>query len=279
MKKEDFDLFADIVKKRSGIALTPEKAYLLESRLMPVARKLNLKDLEELAHMVRDKRDEKTLESITQAMTTNETFFFRDQKPFDQFRTVVLPYILKTRATQKTFRIWSAAASSGQEAYSLAMLLLEEGAKFTGWKVEILGTDLSTDMVERARLGIYNQFEVQRGLPITMLVKYFQQNGDKWQLHEKVRSMVQYKPLNLLQDWGGLGKFDVIFCRNVLIYFDMPTKTKLFERFAGALHPDGGLFLGGAETVLGATDCFKGLEGHHGIYLPIACPAGAWKAA
>lgn len=280
MKKEDFDLFADIVKKRSGLTLTQDKAYLLESRLMPIARKSNLKDLEELAKQVRDKREEKILEAITEAMTTNETFFFRDQKPFDQFRNVVLPYLLKSRGQKKSFRIWSAASSSGQEAYSLAMILAEEAAKFAGWRIDIVGTDLSVEMVERAKSGMYNQFEVQRGLPVTMLVKYFQQNGDKWQVNDKIRSMVQFKNMNLLQDWSAVGgQFDVIFCRNVLIYFDASTKAKLFERFAGALASDGALFLGGAETVMGTTDRFKGMEGLHGIYLQTLCPANTWKAA
>lgn len=279
MKKEDFELFSDIVKKRSGLVLTPDKAYLLESRLMPVARKLNLKDLEELSKAVRDKRDEKTLEAITEAMTTNETFFFRDQKPFDQFRQVVLPHMLKARAAKKSLRIWSAASSTGQEAYSLAMILTEEAAKLAGWRIEIIGTDLSQEVVDKAKAGIYNQFEVQRGLPVTMLVKYFQQNGDKWQISDKIRNMVQFKTMNLLGDWGGIGTFDVIFCRNVLIYFDVPTKAKILERQSQILAPDGALFLGGAESTLGISDKFKSVEAQRGIYIPAMCPVDIWKAA
>lgn len=278
MKQDDFTLFADIVKKRSGLALTPEKAYLLESRLMPIARKNSLKYLEELAKFVRDKRDEKTLEAITEAMTTNETFFFRDQKPFDQFKQVVLPHMLKVREAKKSLRIWSAASSSGQEAYSLAMILSEEAAKMAGWKIEIIGTDLSLDMVEKAKAGLYNQFEVQRGLPVTYLVKYFQQKEDKWQISDKIRAMVQFKTLNLLSEWS-LGGFDVIFCRNVLIYFDVPTKGQIFKRMGDILSSDGALFLGGAETVLGVTDKFKGMEGQHGVYIPATTPMTVWKAA
>ncbi|MDX1922972.1 MAG: protein-glutamate O-methyltransferase [Alphaproteobacteria bacterium] len=279
MKKEDFDLFADMVKKRSGLVLTSEKAYLLESRLMPVARKLGLKDLEELAASLRSKRDEKVMEAITEAMTTNETFFFRDQKPFDQFRQVVLPHMLKVRAAKKSLRIWSAASSTGQEAYSLAMILSEEAHKMPGWHIEIIGTDISQEVVDKAKAGLYNQFEVQRGLPVTMLVKYFQQKEDKWQISDKIKGMVQYRVMNLLEDWGPIGLFDIIFCRNVLIYFDQSTKAKLLERQSQVLAPDGALFLGGAESVLGICDKFKSVESQRGIYIPTVCPAELWKAA
>ncbi len=278
MKEEDFDLLAHLVKQRSGLVLTRDKAYLLESRLIPVARKFDLKDLDDLARAVRDKRDEKLATAITEAMTTNETFFFRDQKPFDQFRKIILPHMLKARAARKSLRVWSAAASTGQEAYSLAMILAEEAAKLQGWKVDIIGTDLSAEVIEKAKEGFYNQFEVQRGLPVTMLMKYFRQEGEKWQISEKIRSMVQYRAMNLLADWGGIGPFDVVFCRNVLIYFDPPTKSRMLERIAGLMPPDGVLFLGGAEAVLGLTSRFKNMEGEKGIYIPASCPADAWKA-
>ncbi len=279
MKKEDFDLFSELVKKRSGLVLTSEKAYLLESRLMPVTRKLGMKDLDELADSLRNRRDEKVMEAITEAMTTNETFFFRDQKPFDQFKQIVLPFMLKARANKKTLRIWSAASSTGQEAYSLAMILSEEAARMPGWHIDIIGTDLSQEVVDKARQGTYNQFEVQRGLPITLLVKYFKQIEDKWLISDKIRSMVQFKTMNLLEEWGPMGVFDIIFCRNVLIYFDQPTKAKILERQSQILTQDGALFLGGAESTLGICDKFKGVESQHGIYIPAACPAEVWKAA
>lgn len=267
MKVEDFDMFCTLLRQRSGLVLTPDKAYLLESRLMPVARKWSLKGLDELASVVRSKREETLLRDITEAMTTNESSFFRDQKPFDQFKAVVLPALLANRAAKRTIRIWSAACSSGQEAYSLAMLLNEEGAKLAGWKIEIVGTDLSAEMVNKARAGLYTQFEVQRGLPITLLVKYFKQVGDKWQLNDDVRNKVQYREYNLLTDLTSLGQFDVIFCRNVLIYFDQPTKGKVLEAMAKLLPPDGVLYLGGAETVLGITDKFKPMDGQRGLYI------------
>ena len=268
MKPEDFELFSTLVKQRSGLVLTKDKAYLLESRLTPVARKYSLKTLEDLAQMVRMKREEAVLHDITEAMTTNESFFFRDTKPFDQFRKLLLPELLRSRASKKQFRIWSSAASSGQEAYSLAMICAEEAAKLSGWKVDILGTDLSTEMVERAKSGIYSQFEVQRGLPIALLMKYFAQIGtDKWQIKEEMRRTVQFREANLLLDFGPVGVFDIIYCRNVLIYFDQPTKTRVLEAISHVLAPDGVLFLGGAETVLGISEKFKPLENERGMYV------------
>jgi len=266
MRVEDFDMFATLLKQRSGLVLTKDKAYLLESRLMPVARKWNMKGLDELASTVRTRKDEALLRDITEAMTTNESSFFRDQKPFDQFKQIVLPRLLETRAAKRSIRIWSAACSSGQEAYSLAMMLNEDSARLAGWRIEIVGTDISAEMVERSKAGVYTQFEVQRGLPIQMLVKHFKQQGDKWQIAPNLRQMVSFREWNLLGDLGALGQFDVVFCRNVLIYFDQPTKTKVLEAIARQMPPDGVLYLGGAETVLGITDRFKPVDGQRGLY-------------
>jgi len=268
MKPEDFELLSTVVRQRSGLVLTPEKAYLLESRLLPVVRKYNLRSLEELTANLRKKREDTVLRDITEAMTTNESFFFRDMKPFVLFQTKLLPQLLASRASRKQIRIWSAAASSGQEAYSLAMICAEEAAKLQGWKVDIIGTDLSHEMVEKARAGVYSQFEVQRGLPITHLVKYFGQlGGDKWQIKDNIRQMVQFREGNLLQDFNSLGVFDIVYCRNVLIYFDPPTKGKVLNAIANILAPDGTLLLGGAETVLGISERFKPAAGEHGLYV------------
>ncbi|MBK3777404.1 protein-glutamate O-methyltransferase [Azospirillum sp. YIM DDC1] len=266
MRVEDFDMFSTLLKQRSGLVLTRDKAYLLESRLMPVARKWNMKGLEELASTVRTRKDEALLRDITEAMTTNESSFFRDQKPFDQFKQIVLPRLLEARSAKRSIRIWSAACSSGQEAYSLAMLLNDDSAKLAGWRIEIVGTDISAEMVERSKSGIYTQFEVQRGLPIQMLVKHFKQQGDKWQISQQLRQMASFREFNLLGDLSGLGQFDIVFCRNVLIYFDQPTKTKVLEAIARQMPQDGVLYLGGAETVLGITDRFKPVEGQRGLY-------------
>ena len=268
MRFDIFDMFRTLLKQRSGLELSQDKVYLLESRLMPVARKWNLRGLEELASTIRTNRDEQLLQDITEAMTTNESSFFRDSNPFDQFRKIVLPHLLERRATTRRIRIWCAAASSGQEPYSLAIILKEEAARLPGWRVDIIGTDLSTEVLEKARQGVYTQFEVQRGLPVSYLVKYFKQIDDKWELDLEIRRMVQYQEFNLLNDPAPLGRFDVIFCRNVLIYFDQDTKGEVLGRIAKQISGDGILYLGGAETVLGITDKFRRIEGQRGIYQP-----------
>lgn len=266
MKDSDFTFMADLLKRRSGLVLSTDKQYLVESRLAPVARRHDFKSLDDLVASLRSRAGEALLRDVTEAMTTNESFFFRDTRPFDQFRDLALPALLERRAKTRRIRIWSAACSSGQEPYSLAMLLQEHAAKLQGWNIEILATDLSTAILDKAREGIYSQFEVQRGLPITRLVKYFKQIGDRWQVDRSLRDMVTFRPYNLLEDLGPLGTFDIIFLRNVLIYFDQPTKTKVLNAIARQIAPDGYLFLGGAETVLGITNRFRVLPGERGIY-------------
>lgn len=278
MKQDDFSLFQSLLKQRSGLVLSIDKAYLLESRLMPVARKWHYKNLEEMAGAIRSRREEKLLKDITEAMTTNESSFFRDVKPFEQFQNIVLPKLLAARAKTRRLRIWSAACSSGQEAYSLAMILQEEKPRLAGWTIEIVGTDISTEVLEKARAGLYTQFEVQRGLPISMLVKYFQQLGDKWQLVPEIRRVVTFREFNLLDRYDVLGKFDIVFCRNVLIYFDQGNKTAVLKSIANLMPPDGVLYLGGAETVLGITDRFKPIDGQRGIYSPVPAPGAAGSA-
>jgi len=266
MTPAQFNYMRDMLKQRSGLILSDDKGYLLESRLTPVARRHGLGGLEELVLAAMRNPPEALLVDITEAMTTNESFFFRDQKPFDLFKNHVLPHMIEHRATSRTFRIWSAASSSGQEPYSLSMILKEEAARLPGWRHEIVGTDLSSEIIKKAEAGIYSQFEVQRGMPITLLVKYFDKNDDQWKIKPEIRDMVQYRIFNLLHDLKPLGKFDVVFCRNVLIYFDQPTKTKVLEQVADMMPDDGFLFLGGAETVLGITEKFAPVPGQRGIY-------------
>ncbi|MGY4306427.1 chemotaxis protein methyltransferase CheR [Bradyrhizobium sp. USDA 4369] len=209
-------------------------------------------------------------------MTTNETFFFRDKIPFDHLRDYVLPALIQARASRRSLRIWSAACSTGQEPYSIAMGLREYGAALAGWRIEIVATDLSQEVLEKSKAGLYSQFEVQRGLPIQLLVKYFTQLGELWQLSADIRGMVQHRQLNLLQDFSHLGKFDVIFCRNVLIYFDQETKSAIFERMSKMLEADGTLFLGAAESVVGITDAFRPNQERRGLYQinPVRSPRG-----
>ena len=259
MKPDDFQFMSTMLKQRSGLVLNEDKAYLLESRLMPVARAHNIKGVEELIAEIRKSNNEAIIVEVTEAMTTNESFFFRDIKH-------VLPHMLEKCAAKKSLRIWCAAASNGQEPYSLAMLLKEAGGRLAGWRIEIVGTDISRQVLKKAENGLYSQFEVQRGLPITMLVKYFDKVDDQWQLKPEIRAMVQYKYYNLLENLAPLGKFDVVFCRNVLIYFDQPTKTKVLAGVADLMPDYGMLFLGGAETVLGVSDKFAPVAGQRGVY-------------
>ena len=257
---------ATLIRDRSGLVLSEEKAYLLESRLMPLTRKAGMKSLDELVAVVRAKRDDGIVKDIVEAMTTNESLFFRDTKPFQQLRDIVFPNLAKSRASSRKIRIWSAACSSGQEPYSIAMTIKEAGALYTGWNFEIVATDLSTVMLDKARSGMFSQFEIQRGLPITLLVKYFNQEGDKWKISSELISMVRFSPFNLLSDPAALGEFDIVFCRNVLIYFDRETKTRILDGIGSIMPDDGVLYLGGAETVLGLTETFRPVSDQRGMY-------------
>ncbi len=270
----DYDFLRKLLKERSGLDLSADKQYLVESRLMPLARKAGLAGIPELVQKMKSGAEALTVE-VVEAMTTNETFFFRDKIPFDHLRDTILPTLLQSRASRKTLRIWSAAGSTGQEPYSIAMVLKERAAALSGWRIEIVATDLSQEVLEKSRAGIYSQFEVQRGLPIQLLVKYFTQIGELWQINSELRGMVQHKQLNLLQDFSHLGKFDVIFCRNVLIYFDQDTKIGIFERMAKVIEPDGMLMLGAAESVVGITDAFRPCPDKRGLYLPNLARGGA----
>lgn len=266
MNPDVFNFISELLRSKSGLVLTPEKSYLLESRLTPIARRLEEAGVEELIKRIQLKKEPDLITEVVEAMTTNESFFFRDIKPFDLFRDNVLPHLLETRASSKSFRIWCAAASSGQEPYSLAITLMEQGAKLAGWRYDILGTDISRNILAKAQEGLYSQFEVQRGLPISLLVKYFSQEGEKWRVKPEVQQKVKYEYFNLLDSAASLGKFDVVFCRNVLIYFDQKTKGEVLGRIAQLMPSDGMLFLGGAETVLGVSDAFKPMPGQRGVY-------------
>ena len=267
MDLQDFEYYREILQKRSGLVVGPDKTYLLDSRLTPVAKKWGYSDIIEMTKDLRNKEDEKLIVDIVEAMTTNETSFFRDMKPFQIMENIVLPSMLEKRASRKSLRIWCAACSSGQEPYSLAMMFKELGPKFAGWNIEIIGTDISHQILDQARKGVFTQFEVQRGLPVNYLMKYMSKQEEKWQIKEDLRNMISFKFLNLLEPIRGLGTFDIVFCRNVLIYFNEDTKRKVLESIAGTIADDGYLFLGGAETVLGITDKFKLEEGQRGLYV------------
>jgi chemotaxis protein methyltransferase CheR len=261
----EYEYLRKILRDSSGLDLSADKQYLIESRLLPLSRKAGLSGISELVEKMKV-GSASLATQVVEAMTTNETFFFRDKIPFDHFRLSILPEILRARAGRKSIRIWCAAASTGQEPYSLAICLKEMGTALSGWRVEIIATDLSQEVLEKSKAGLYSQFEVQRGLPIQMLVKYFTQRGELWQANADLRAMVQHRQLNLLHEFSQLGRFDVILCRNVLIYFDQNTKIRIFNRLAKALEPDGFVLLGAAETVVGLTDVFKPCPERRGLY-------------
>ena len=267
MTPPDYEYLRKLLKDHSGLDLSADKQYLIESRLLPLSRKCGVPGIGELVQKMKA-GSPSIIAQVVEAMTTNETFFFRDKVPFDHFRDAIMPEMLKARASRKSIRIWCAAGSTGQEPYSLAMSLKEMGAALAGWRVEIIATDLSTEVLEKSKSGVYSQFEVQRGLPIQLLVKYFKQNGELWQVSPELRAMVQHRQLNLLHDFSQLGTFDIIFCRNVLIYFDQDTKINIFGRLAKAMEGDGFLVLGAAETVVGLTDVFKPFPDKRGLYRP-----------
>jgi chemotaxis protein methyltransferase CheR len=264
----DYEFLRKLLKERSGLDLSADKQYLVESRLVPLARRVGMAGISELVQKAKTGSAETLIGEVVEAMTTNETFFFRDKIPFEHLRDTMLPALLQARAARRALRIWCAASSTGQEPYSIAMLLKEMGAALSGWRVEIVATDLSQGVLEKSRAALFSQFEVQRGLPIQLLVKYFAQVGEMWQLNADVRAMVSHRQLNLLQDFSHLGSFDVIFCRNVLIYFDQDTKIGIFERLARVVEPDGFMVLGAAESVVGISDAFKAHPDRRGLYQP-----------
>ncbi|MGH6664157.1 MAG: CheR family methyltransferase [Pseudolabrys sp.] len=268
MTPRDFDYLRELLRQRSGLVLSAEKQYLAESRLLPVARKHGLAGLAELVAKLKTATVAPLNTDVVEAMTTNESFFFRDKVPFDHFRDTIMPALLAARAREKRIRIWCTACATGQEPFSLAMSLRGLGAALAGWRIEMVATDLSNVVLEKAKAGIYSQFEVQRGLPIQQLVKFFAQVGETWQIAPEIRGMVKFRPLNLLNDFSSLGTFDVVFCRNVLIYFDQATKAAVLNRIARQMPADGYLILGAAETVVGLTEAFKPMSDRRGLYVP-----------
>jgi chemotaxis protein methyltransferase CheR len=275
----DYDFLRKLVKERSGLVLSADKQYLVESRLLPVARKAGLTNLSDLVQQLKGANAQALAVEVVEAMMTNESFFFRDKLPFEHFRNTIIPSLMAARGAQRRIRVWCAAASTGQEPYSLAMCLKEMAPLLTGWRVDILATDISNEVLEKAKAGIYSQFEVQRGLPIQLLIKYFAQVGETWQISPEIRAMVQYRPFNLLNEFASLGMFDIVFCRNVLIYFDQQTKVGVIDRIARLVERDGYLLLGAAETVVGLTDSFKPVNDRRGLYAPNSARAGGPRLA
>lgn len=252
----DFSYVSDLVRRRSAIVLETGKEYLVEARLTSLARELGIPSLAELVGRLRSGADRALADRVTEAMTTNETSFFRDIQPFDALRQHVLPDLVERRASSRKLSIWCAAASSGQEPYTIAMVL-DEFPQLAGWDIEMLATDISTEMLERARQGRYSSLEVNRGLPATMLVRHFEKHGTEYQIKPHLQKLIDYRFMNLAAPWGLMPQFDIVFIRNVLIYFDVDTKRDILGRVKRVLRPDGYLFLGAAETTVNLDDGFE----------------------
>jgi chemotaxis protein methyltransferase CheR len=253
----EFTYISHVVRTRSAIVLEPGKEYLVEARLAPLVRELGLESIGALVAKLRHPAAGPLAERVTEAMTTNETSFFRDVAPFQALRTGIIPALVKARERDRRLRIWCAASSSGQEPYSIAMTIADAFPDLGPWDVQIMATDLSSAMVERGRAGVYKALEVNRGLPAPMLVKYFTQVGIDYRLKPEIRSMVEFSELNLIGAWPALPTFDIVFLRNVLIYFDVETKRTIIGRVKRLLAPDGFFFLGAAETTMNIDDGFE----------------------
>lgn len=253
-----FDFLCNFVREKSAIVLEPSKAYLVESRLNPVARNNGFSSLDELVAALRKPASRELARQVIDAMTTNESSFFRDLQPFESLKTVIIPELLERRSKDRTLNIWSNACSSGQEVYSIAMLLRESFPALAGWKVRLIATDLSTTILKKAQEGIFNQTEVNRGLPMPMLLKYFTKSGLQWQIKEDVRKSIEFREVNLIESWPStLPTMDIVFLRNVLIYFSPETKTAILNKVHRILRPDGCLFLGGSETTMNLDTKFE----------------------
>ena len=253
----DFNFVRALLRERSAIVLDDEKAYLAECRLSMLAQRERLGSTTDLVARLRGGQAGGLAQQVVEALVTNETYFFRDLHPFECLRQTVLPELLRRRAGERRLNVWCSACASGQEPYSVAMLLCEHFPALDTWDVRLLGSDLSRAMVERARQGRYTQLEVNRGLPARLLVKYFQKDGAGWQVKEAVRRLVEFSEVNLVGAWPAFPLLDVVLLRNVLIYFDVATKKQVLGRVRRLLRPDGFLFLGAVESTLGLEDAFE----------------------
>jgi chemotaxis protein methyltransferase CheR len=256
LSRASFEFVRALLRRRSAHCLEDDKAYLVETRLLPVARRHGFQSVEDLVLRLRGRRDERLAAELVEAMAIHETFFFRDGHPFDVLRQAVLPELVRRRAQARRLNIWSAACSSGQEPYSVALLLRHHFPALSGWDVRLLASDLSTAILERARKGRYSELEVSRGLAPELRQAYFHKQGDGWQIRDDVCRMVEFRRINLGGVWPELPPVDLVLLRNVLIYFDMPTRRQVLGRVRRVLRPDGYLLLGGAETTHNLHDEF-----------------------
>jgi len=264
-----FEYICNLVRTKSAIVLEPSKTYLVESRLNPVARDNGLDSIEQLVMALQRPGSQKLTQQVIEAMTTNETSFFRDLHPFDALRQQILPELIEKRSKERTISIWSNACSSGQEVYTIAMLIKEHFPELMGWKLKLVASDLSTQILDKAKQGMFNQTEVNRGLPMPMLMKHFSRNGLAWQINEDIRKMVEFRVVNLIEPFPILPTFDIVFLRNVLIYFAPDTKREILTKAKRVMKLDGYLILGGAETTMNLDVSFQRAQiGKAVVYRP-----------
>ena len=245
-----FNFVSSFIREKSAIVLEPSKAYLVESRLSPIARENGMSSVAELVNALRRPGNRDLSRQVVDAMTTNETSFFRDLHPFEALKSHVIPELMEKRAKERTLNIWSNACSSGQEVYTIAMILRESFPALAGWRVRLIASDLSSAILRKAQEGLFNQTEVNRGLPMPLLLKYFSKVGLQWQIREDIRKMVEFREVNLVETWPMLPTMDIVFLRNVLIYFSPETKATILNKVQRIMRADGSLFLGGAETTM-----------------------------
>jgi chemotaxis protein methyltransferase CheR len=265
----DFQYIRDFVYQKAAIVLEEGKGYLVESRLQPIARREGFGSVSDMVSQLRVRPMNGLHWKVVEAMTTNETYFFRDGYPFEILRETVLPELIKRCAAQRQLNIWSAAASSGQEPYTIMMTLREYFPELSNWKITFIASDISKEMLERCREGSYSQLEVNRGLPAPFLVKYFQKIGTEWQIQASLRRAIDFRQINLAEPWPPMASMDIVFMRNVLIYFDLQTKRNIMARLGKLLKPDGYLFLGGAETTLNIDESFRRIQVDKSAYYQV----------
>jgi len=274
VKPDDLAFLAHMLRRRSGLVLGNPKSEHIDNRLAPVMRRFGFKDIEALIAELRHGRDA-LARAVTEAMTTNESSFFRDREAFELFAETVLPDLVARRFKSRRLRIWCAACAAGQEAYSIAMILDDLKLAAKGWSVDLIATDINSDMIARAEQGLYSHFEVRRGLPVRRLVDHFLEEGGGWRVSEKLRRMVTFRPFNLLDSFGWLDDVDVVFCRNVLMYLEPKAKAGVLDKISEILMPDGYLLLAAVESPLGLSDRFAGRPDAPGLYSPRVDEAAA----
>lgn len=273
MNGEDFLYYQKLLIEHSGLSLSQDKTYLLTTRLDPVAKSLGFATLHALTDELRRKPDARMVSLVVQAMATKETSFFRDNLPFTHLRNIILPALIRRNAATKSIRIWSAACSTGQEPYSIAMVAREFLKDYPGWTVQVMATDIADDALAHAQEGVYSHFDIQRGLTMKIILDHFTMENTKWRVQSELKQMVRFGKFNLLKPMETMGRFDVIFCRNVLIYFDTPTKKSVLDRLTERLNPEGYILLGACESSIGLGSKLKLSTDMPGVHVPVAAVA------